>query len=255
MIKLADYDNVILDGFGTLYDKSFTPIEGSSKLLSLIGDKGILFSNVGSLIGSELKERLLCKIDCSSIKVLTSLDLLCLHIKDHNIKTIYHYGGEGAKNTLSKITSLTNSIEDLVEAIVFTSLPANNWIKESQDILRYINLHRHANLILANPDRLLPGDHVGINVGMMFDMLIKNWPIKGFQLSQIEIGKPFLKRDDLLLNLNKNLLVIGDNAYTDGGLAKALNADFILISEFQDIEASDEWSYPDLKALLRGLDV
>ena len=199
--------------------------------------------------------KILMTVDITSIKVLTSLDLLCLHINDHNIKTIYHYGGEGSKNTLSQITSLTNSIEDKVDAIVFTSLPTNNWIKESQDILRYINLHKNANLILANPDRLLPGDHIGINVGMMFDMLIKNWPIKGFQLSQTEIGKPFLKRDDLFLNLNNNVLVIGDNAYTDGGLAKALNADFILISEIQGIEVSGVWSYPDIKTLLRDLDV
>jgi len=255
MIKLSDYDNVILDGFGTLYNKNFVPIEGASKLLNLIGDKGILFSNVGSLIGSELKERLLCKIDCPSIKVLTSLDLLCLHIKNQNIKIIYHYGGENAKKILSKITSLTDLIQDEVEALVFTSLPTNNWIKESQDILRYINLHRNANLILANPDRLLPGEHVGINVGMMFDMLIKNWPTNRFKLSRIEIGKPFLKRDDLSLNSNKNLLVIGDNIHTDGGLAKTLNAEFILISKLQGFESKDISIYPDIKALLRDFDV
>jgi ribonucleotide monophosphatase NagD (HAD superfamily) len=255
MIKLSDYDNIILDGFGTLYDKKLTPIEGSSKLLSLVGNKGILFSNVGSLIGLELKERLLPKIDCLSTKVLTSLDLLCLYIKDYNIKTIYHYGGESAKITLSKITLLKDSVEDEVDAVVFTSLPANNWIKESQNILRYIYLHKHANLILANPDRLLPGDHIGINIGMMFDMLIKSWPIDGFQLSQVEIGKPFVKRSDLLLNSNKNLLVIGDNPYTDGGLAKALNADFILISEQNGIEVNKTLRYSDLNALLRTLDV
>ena len=62
------------------------------------------------------------------------------------------------------------------DTLVFTSLPTSNWIQDSQSVLKLINDLKVKQVILANPDRLLPGDHVGINVGMMFDTLINNWP-------------------------------------------------------------------------------
>jgi len=256
MSKLLKYDHIILDGFGTLYDKSFSPIDGSSELLNLIANKGILFSNMGSILGSELKEILNYKIQSSPARFITSLNLLCQYIENNDIKKIYHYGGTSADKILCKTCTLSSSIEDVVDAIVFTSLPQDNWIQKSQDILRYIYRHKNATIILANPDRLLPNKHVGINVGMVFDMLVNNWPTEEFKLSKIEIGKPLLSRINLQIGSKENLLVIGDNKHTDGGLAKALNADFILISEDEQNNFDEGvWHYKDLKALLREFDV
>jgi len=256
MSKLLQYDHIILDGFGTLYDKNFSPINGSSELLNLIGSKGILFSNMGSILGSELKEKLNYKMESSPVSFITSLNLLCQYIENNDIKSIYHYGGTSADNILRKTCTIASSIEDVVDAIVFTSLPQDNWIQKSQDILRYIYYHKKATVILANPDRLLPNKHVGINVGMVFDMLVNNWPSEEFKLSKIEIGKPLLSRINLQIGSKENILVIGDNKHTDGGLAKALKADLILISEYEKNNFNDGvWCYRSLKALLSEFDV
>jgi ribonucleotide monophosphatase NagD (HAD superfamily) len=255
MNNFNDYEHVVIDGFGTLYDKNFIPLEGASRLLDVISDKGILFSNMGSISGLQLKDRLNGKFEFLPRKVITSLDILCRFLISENIKTIYHYGGKRADRTLRNITRIVNSIDKPVNALVFTSLPDDNWIKESQAILRYIYRHRDAKMILANPDRLLPGKHVGLNVGMMFDMLSQNWPRQEFNLSKIEIGKPLLKRSDLGLNHKEHVLVIGDNNFTDGGLAKALDADFILISEFAEMNTNHNWCYLSLEALLSDFDV
>jgi ribonucleotide monophosphatase NagD (HAD superfamily) len=255
MINFADYDKIILDGYGTLYDRNFIPFEGALKLLGLIGNKGVLFSNIGSLRGSELKDKVRMSFGFSFTQVITSLDLLCNYINENNIKKIYHYGGASARNELMKITSLTNSIKDFADAIVLTSLPQENWIKESQDLLRYINIHKDVKVILSNPDRLLPGSDVGINVGMMFDMLIKPWPSKGFKLSQIEIGKPNLTRNDLLLNTNEKLLVVGDNYKTDGGLAKEINSEFVLISKDTRLDSQNKWEFSNLNDFLSDVEL
>ena len=167
------------------------------------------------------------------------------------IQEVYHYGGLLAEKELKKYVDIVKNIKSPVDAIVFTSLPGGDWIKKSQDILRYIDKHKKVDLILANPDRMLPGDHVGVNVGMMFDMLTQDWiKNKNFILSITEIGKPNLSRMELKILKDLRVLVIGDNFITDGGIAGFIDADFAHISSsnlkyknnnryyaFQNIEA------------------
>jgi len=255
MIKFDDYDKIIIDGFGTLYDQNYVPFDGAAELLRLICNKVILFSNVGSIKGSELKNILQAKTDLSFTNVITSLDLLCDHIVKNKIKKIYHYGGISAENELNKIACISDSIDEIVDAIIFTSLPQKNWITESQDILKYINFHMDVKVILGNPDRLLPGSNVGINIGMMFDMLIQPWINEGFQISKIEIGKPNLNRLDLSLTPKEKLLVIGDNYITDGGLADQICADFALITKNERFKSKNIMIFSNLINLMNNVKV
>lgn len=248
-IDLDIYDVIILDGFGTLYDKKLVPVPGSIELLRSIGTKSILFSNVGSMTGFQLNERLKSTFIELPSNVITSMDMLQRYLKQEGIKSVFHYGGKAAAEVLtdSEITVVPDD-ED-ADVLVFTSLPGQDWIRESQSALKLINSRKVKHVILANPDRLLPGEHVGINVGMMFDMLIKSWPDKDYPLTIVEIGKPMLNRNEFDIDNEARILVIGDNQITDGGLAKSLGADFILISKIKVVDSGHLKIYESLKGM------
>ena len=196
-----EYDVVILDGFGTLYDKNYTLLDGAKKILEKLSSRAILLSNTGSFLGKDLSKKLQKKnISPLPPRVYTSLDFLFNYFKKNNINNIYHFGSRTAKENLISLGLGILEYDDNPEIIVFTSLPSENWIEETQKVLRIINKQSPIELILANPDRLLPGEHVGINVGMMFDMITRDWPseMKSFEIK--EIGKPHLSRKDLFLS-------------------------------------------------------
>jgi ribonucleotide monophosphatase NagD (HAD superfamily) len=241
MLNISSYDEIVLDGFGTLYDKNYTPLPGSIDLLDRIFSKSILFSNIGSMDGKTLRSYLDNNYPKLPSSILTSFDLLLGYLKRNNINKVIHYGGSRAAKALSKNGIILD--DQNVDVILFTSLPSPNWVKSSQLVLQKLNSQSISKLILANPDRMLPGHHVGINVGMMFDMLTKDWPLTNHQIVTKEIGKPNLSRLDLNLNSKSKILVIGDNKLTDGGLAKKLNADFCLISEIKRINKLESNSY------------
>lgn len=248
-IDLDIYDVMILDGFGTLYDKKLEPVPGSIELLRLIGTKSILFSNVGSMTGFQLKGRLKTTFIELPSKVITSMDMLQRYLKQQNIKSVFHFGSEVAAEALTDSKIKVVPDEEETDALVFTSLPGRDWIRASQSVLRLINSRKVKHVILANPDRLLPGEHVGINVGMMFDMLIKSWPDQDYPLTIIEIGKPKLNRRDFDIDNEARILVIGDNQITDGGLAKSLGADFILISKIKVVDSGELKVYESIESL------
>ena len=209
-IDLSTYDLVIFDGFGTLYDKDMVPLSGAEKLLKAVSRESMLFSNVGSMRGDQLRSRLDAGFDNLPSTIITSMDLLIRHLKRLDEKSIYHFGGNIAAHELENQGIRLASPNHQPELIVFTSLPGNNWIQESQTVLRMINNQTIKRLILANPDRLLPGDHVGINIGMFFDMLVKNWPKSFHKIPILEIGKPSLSRSELNIEVQKKLLVVGE---------------------------------------------
>ena len=230
-VKLSSYELVIFDGFGTLYDKNLLPLPGAIDLISEIGSKAILFSNVGSMTGDQLRDRLAKNFIHLPSRIITSLDILLRYLKKNNIREIYHYGGSKTVKLFIQNHISVVPFEKDSDTLVFTSLPTSNWIQDSQSVLKLINDLKVKQVILANPDRLLPGDHVGINVGMMFDTVINNWPLCTRNgLNILELGKPSLTKYDLKIKDVEKILVIGDNIITDGGLAKSLNCDFNLIS-------------------------
>tara|TARA_B100000963_G_scaffold359192_1_gene385773 strand:+ start:9162 stop:9935 length:774 start_codon:yes stop_codon:yes gene_type:complete len=239
-IKLSNYQLIIFDGFGTLYDKDLLPLPGAIDLLNKIGNQSILFSNVGSITGDELRERLAKNFNRLPSRIITSLDILLRYLKKNDINEIYHYGGLKTAELLTKSNISVVPFEKESDIIVFTSLPSENWIKDSQSVLKLINDNKVKQVILANPDRLLPGEHVGINIGMMFDVLINNWPInKRNTFNVLELGKPMLTKSDMDIKDGEKILIIGDNNITDGGLAKNLNCDFSLISK-DNIDEKDQ---------------
>tara|TARA_X000000368_G_scaffold390475_1_gene353725 strand:- start:14256 stop:15029 length:774 start_codon:yes stop_codon:yes gene_type:complete len=248
--SLSSYDAVILDGFGTLYDKDYIPLLGAVRFLETISCRSILFSNIGSKTGDSLREQLESNFHLLPSEILTSLDFLLIYLKKKNINRIFHYGGQQAAQKLleNKITIVGG--QEKIDAIVFTSLPNSNWIKDSQSVLQYLNSRVDSELILANPDRMIPGDHVGINVGMMFDMLLKDWPTNNYPLFIKEIGKPCLTRTEINLGDSDKILVVGDNKITDGGLAKNLDADFCLISSLENSQSHNNFIYPSLDLLV-----
>ena len=253
MIDLSSYDLVVFDGFGTLYDKDLLPLPGALELLEDMSCDSILFSNVGSITGDQLRIRLTSQFDDLPSTILTSMDLLIRYLNDLDVKSIYHFGGRMAGLELEKQGITLASLRDQPEIIVFTSLPGDDWIQLSQSVLRMINSQNLQKLILANPDRLLPGEHVGINVGMVFDMLVESWPKSTYDLPIVEIGKPNLNRCQLNIEDHKNVLVLGDNLITDGGLASRLDADFVLISCSEidaDFNGKDFKVYRSLEELL-----
>ena len=225
-----DFEVIILDGYGTLYDQNYELLNGAQEILKKSFSKAILLSNVGSLTGTQLINKLQKKkISPLPSRVITSLDLLLNYLRINNLDNIFHYGGFAAQENIERSGFKISQLDDSPETIVFTSLPSKNWIEETQKVLRIINNNQPKKLILANPDRLLPGKHVGINVGMMFDMMTRDWPKETKLFEIIEIGKPKLCRSDLLLKENEPILVIGDNKKTDGILAKNLHADFMMV--------------------------
>ncbi len=230
MIDFSSYDLLVFDGFGTLYNRDLHPLPGAIELLEDVNCDSILFSNVGSITGDQLRIRLNAQFNHLPSTILTSMDLLIQHLYDHDINSLYHFGGCVAGLELEKHGITLASLKDQPEIVAFTSLPGDDWIQLSQDVLRMINNQNIQKLILANPDRLLPGEHVGINVGMVFDMLLQSWPKSAYDLPIFEIGKPNLNREQLNIEDYKNILVLGDNIITDGGLASQLDADFVLIS-------------------------
>jgi ribonucleotide monophosphatase NagD (HAD superfamily) len=248
-IDLGIYDVIILDGFGTLYDKKLMPLPGALGIIRSIGTKSILFSNVGSMTGFQLKGRLKSAFIKLPSNIITSMDMLQRYLKQQNIKSVFHYGGEAAAEVLtdSEITIVPDDEDAAV--LVFTSLPGQDWIRASQSALRLIKSRKVKHVILANPDRLLPSEHVGINVGMMFDMLIKSWPDEDYPLTIVEIGKPMLNRSDFDIDNEARILVIGDNQITDGGLAKSLGADFILISKIKVVDSGQLKVYESLEGM------
>lgn len=253
MIDFASYDLVVFDGFGTLYDKNLVPLPGALELLEDMSYESILFSNVGSIRGDQLRIRLTNQFENLPSTILTSMDLLIQYLSEVDVKSVYHFGGRVAGLELENQGITLSSPSDQPEIIVFTSLPGDDWIQLSQSVLRMINSQNLQKLVLANPDRLLPGEHVGINVGMVFDMLVESWPKLAYDLPTVEIGKPNLTRCQLNIEDDKKVLVIGDNLITDGGLAGRLDADFVLISCSEidaDFNGKDFKVYPSLEELL-----
>lgn len=236
-LDLKKFDHIILDGYGTLYGRDQTPLKGVERFLNIFGEKSILFSNIGSTTGSKLSEILERNFSQIPTRILTSMDLLIQYLKEQEISSAYHFGGEQAEYILNTNGIKINSSNDRIDCIIFTSLPDKNWIKKSQRVLQLINHGELKKIILANPDRLLPGPHVGINVGMMFDMFLRGWDQKSFKAKIVEIGKPNISREDLNLCPNSKVLVVGDNILTDGGLATNINAEFVLISD-QSVKAN-----------------
>ena len=251
LTELSKYEVIILDGFGTLYDKDLLPLPGAIDLLHSVSNKSILFSNVGSMTGNQLRSRLASKFINLPNKIMTSLDILMQYLKRNNLKDIYHFGGLKTSELLTSNGISVVPFSDDADVIVFSSLPSENWIQDSQSVLRLINNLKVTQLILSNPDRLLSGDHVGINVGMMFDMLVNSWPndvIGTFNI--LELGKPKLNKLDFDINGKKNILVIGDNYITDGGLAQNLDCDFNLISKNNTIESKQMKVYRSLTDMI-----
>ena len=227
---ISDYDKILLDVSGTLYCKNKTPLEGSKDFIEKYYDKIIIFSNIGSKTGSELRDDLYSIYNIPIPKVSTSLDLLFDHLSIKNYNKVFHYGND---NVTEKISPFTKKImyqyDKDIDALIFTSLISENWIP-STDVALNIMMQNNVEIILANPDRISPNPPYNFTVSLIADGLLGLTNRIIDEKNIIEFGKPYLTKQALGINKNEKLVTIGDNPWTDVKQSKLFNCTSILIS-------------------------
>jgi len=137
---LSKFDKILLDVSGTLYSNKKEPLNGSKEFLKNYYQKIIIFSNIGSKTGLELKEELFNIFNVPIPDVITSLDLLLKFLEKKSYKTIFHYGQENVANKIKPfVGNIVNDIsEEDIDAIIFTSLVDSKWIKRTESALNLI---------------------------------------------------------------------------------------------------------------------
>jgi ribonucleotide monophosphatase NagD (HAD superfamily) len=229
---LSQYSKIILDVSQTLYDDNRTPLEGSFDFLEKYQEKIVIISNIGSLTGNELRNKLNIIFNINITKVITSLDLVIDYLKKKKYDNIYHYGSNKVLGKLKRETNF-NFIEDYsssnIETLLFTSLCTDgSWINLTQNTLNLM-ARGDINIILGNPDRSCPVKPHNFTVSLIHDALLSSCIELGYSPTSIEIGKPNIKMEEMGISLNEKTVVVGDNSKTDGLLAVKNKFDYIQV--------------------------
>ena len=228
---IANYDKILLDVSGTLYCNQKKPIDGARDFLKKYSEKIIIFSNIGSKTGVELKEELNAIFNISIPQVVTSLDLLLKFIEQKSYNTIFHYGNE---KVIEKIKPFVKKIakddhEKDIDAIIFTSLISNRWIESTEAALNII-LKKDTDILLGNPDRISPEPPFHFTVTLILDSLLNLSKTLDNKKNVKEFGKPYLTKEMIYINKNEKLITIGDNPWTDIKQGNQFQCDSILLS-------------------------
>lgn len=228
---IANYDKILLDVSGTLYCSKKIPIKGANEFIKQYFEKIIIFSNIGSRTGSELKEDLATIFNTPIPRVVTSLDLLLQFIEKKSYSKVFHYGN---KNVIKKIRPFVKKIvvdkyEENIDAIIFTSLINNQWIDNTEAALNII-IKTNADILLGNPDRISPEPPYNFTVTLILDSLLSLSKTIGNEKTIKEFGKPYLSNEMINMHNNKKLVIIGDNPWTDIKQGNKFQCDSILLS-------------------------
>ena len=235
-IKTEHYDHLIVDIFGTLFNEDYKDLKGAYKFIEKNLETITLVSNIGSIRGKNLKKKLGLTGKLSSVKVITSLDLAIKYLdSNHSSSQIMHYGGNKAKRELSMSFNIQSCYSKSSDVLIMTSLPSENFIKDSQNAMRFF-LETNKEILLANPDRITPEPPFKLRVAMIFDMLRQQAKKLNKNINFKEIGKPYLKRIDLGIKDNDKVLVIGDNPDADISLADCLECESVLITSKTNLQ-------------------
>tara|TARA_B110000116_G_C16797427_1_gene567716 strand:+ start:2494 stop:3252 length:759 start_codon:yes stop_codon:yes gene_type:complete len=228
---LSKFDKILLDVSGTLYSNKKEPLNGSKEFLKKYYKKIIIFSNIGSKTGVELKEELFSIFNVPIPNVITSLDLLLKFLEKKSYKTIFHYGQENVANKIKPfVGNIVNDIsEENIDAIIFTSLVGSDWIKRTESALNLI-IKTDADILLGNPDRISPEPPFNFTVTLILDSLLNLSDVLQKKKLSKEFGKPNLSRKMIKVKKEDKLIVIGDNPWTDIEVSKNLKCQSVLIS-------------------------
>lgn len=229
---LSEYDKIILDVSGTLYDDDKTPFIGSKKFLIKYYKKILIFSNIGSKSGKELNMDLEKIFNIKIPKVRTSYDLMVDFLSQNNYKNIYHYGNQKVHK---KLTKKFNNIyfekeNKKFDAVIFTSLISNNWISKTQDALNII-ISNNPDVLLGNPDRISINPPYSFTVSLFHDAILEMSRKFNNKHNYFEFGKPHLTNEKLNIELNDKVVFIGDNPWTDIDQGKKLKHKTVLIKK------------------------
>ncbi len=227
-----NYDYIIVDGNGTLYEDNYHPIKGSENFLEKYKSKTVLFSNIGSKTGEEVIYEMTRYFRVIPSIAYTSLDLLLAYLNDQQFNSVFHFGNNIVEKKISKLVDrIVSNISDTVtpQALIFTSLPSDKWIKITQVALNYM-LTTNAEIILANPDRISPIQPYKITVGILLDGLMQAASKIREVRRVVELGKPSLNKVFFRIEDNSRIVVVGDNPWTDILLGAQLDCDTILVS-------------------------
>lgn len=233
-----NYDYIIIDGHGTLYNDQYHPCDGAIEFLKRYGSKTILFSNIGSKTGDELQKTIANYFQIFPARIHTSLDLLLDHLAISGYNKVFHFGDS---TTCQKIKDLVGQVvtdelfAEKLEALVFTSLPRENWIRRMQASLNYI-ASSNAEILLGNPDRISQITPHKITVAILLEGLINSLSILNVRKKITEFGKPRLVKSFFDIAPADRVVVIGDNPWTDVLLAEHLNCDSILVTSNDMLE-------------------
>jgi len=227
---LSSFDKILLDVSGTLYCNKKNPFLGAKEFLQNYYQKIIIFSNIGSKTGLELKKELHNIFDVPIPNVITSLDLLLKFLEEKSYKNVFHYGQQNVANKITPfVENIVNDYEEEMDAIIFTSLAGDKWIKKTELALNLI-LESNADILLGNPDRISPEPPFHFTTTLILDGLLNLSNVLGNKKTAIEFGKPNLTKKILDIQKNQELVIIGDNPWTDIQQGINLNCDSILIS-------------------------
>ena len=245
------YDHIIIDGHGTLYDDKYTPCAGALKFMRKYYKKTILFSNIGSKTGYELEQTLKVKFSILPYKIITSLDLMLNHIEKNKYRSIFHFGNNKLNHEINRyVPKIIENYEKRIkpDAVLFTSLPQDSVILRMQAALNYI-LSCNAKILLANPDRITLNPPYKITVAILCDSIINSLSKIKRNIEIVEFGKPYIGKDDLNIKSYSDVVVIGDNPWTDVALAKKMGCDSILITA-KDVSKSVPYPVYKIKSLV-----
>jgi len=235
-----DYDYIIIDGHGTLYNDQYHPCEGAIEFLKRYGSKAILFSNIGSKTGDELQKTIANYFQVFPARIHTSLDLLLDHLASSDYNKVFHFGDS---RTCQKIKDLVGQVvtdelfAEKLEALVFTSLPSENWIRRMQAALNYI-ASSNAEILLGNPDRISQITPYKITVAILLDGFINALSNLNTRKKITEFGKPRLAKSFFDIVPTDRVVVIGDNPWMDVLLAEYLHCDSILVTSNDMLEGT-----------------
>ena len=251
---LFKFDKILLDVSGTLYSNKKEPLSGSKEFLKNYYQKIIIFSNIGSKTGLELKEELFNIFNVPIPNVITSLDLLLKFLEKKSYKTVFHYGQENVANKIKPfVENIVNDVsEEDIDAIIFTSLVGSGWIKRTESALNLI-IKTDADILLGNPDRISSEPPFNFTVTLILDGLLNLSGVLQKKKLSKEFGKPNLSREMIKVKKDEKLIVIGDNPWTDIELSKNLKCQSVLISSKSDLvknSPSPTFSVESLKEIL-----
>ena len=243
MILLDKKTRIILDVSDTLMGVDGHPLEGAREFMQKYKDQILILSNVGSLTGEKLRIKLENSLNIQIKRVITSLDLVIDRIKSKDFGLIFHYGSDTVQKELEKIpgVQVTHDWRDSkINTLLFTSLcSGESYIRKTQGALNTMT-RKGVNVILANPDRSRAHYPFNFTVATIYDALIIASNKLGFFPETEEIGKPNLSLNKLENESDiNNYIVVGDNPYTDGELARNNNVPFIQVGSWeynQDLE-------------------